>query len=356
MISILRIITLISLVILATGCQNMESRKVGLRFWKLPTALGGGLSTRVYASGELVLDYPFISKLYIVDAGKKDFSFKATAQSDSNGALETRALDGNEVTLEVTVTYEIEPDGEKLSKLFKYVGDNPEAIEEIVLSVTRSDVRTFMNELRTSQFIDSNSSYAALRKVQESMNKRLSSYGIKIAELKLDRFYFDDDYESLLKQIQQIGEDVKRERERKLVVQKQMERDNATAVGVKNAAIKEAEGYRELRVNDGVNYLKEKENEAQAILATATAERDSLKKKIAALSGSGGSSLVKLELVKQLLKNQPQFIVVGKGVQEGQLNVNRVDTNKLIEQAKVFEALRDDNEKTSKVTNNSLEK
>ena len=50
---------------------------------------------------------------------------------------------------------------------------------------------------------------------------------------------------------------------------------------------------------------------------------------------------MKLELAKQLLKNNPQFVVMGKGADEGQLTVNRIDTNQLMDQAKIFEALKD---------------
>ena len=338
---IFKAILLVALLSLLTACQNMESRKVGMRFWRLPPQLGGGVSARVFAPGELVFHYPFVSQLYVVDVGKRDFSFRFDSEQGSAGALETRALDGNEVALEVTVTYEIDTTSDKLQKLFTYVGPTQEDIERIIMSVARADIRTFMNELRTSQFIDSVSSYKALHKVQDNMKARLDPYGIIIGELKLDSFRFDEDYENLLKQIQKISEDVKRERERKLVIQKQMERDNATAVGVRNASLKDAGGYKELRIDDGKNYLEEQKNIAEGILAVAEAERDALQKQIAALSGPGGSALVKLELAKQLLKNNPQFVVMGKGSDEGQLTVNRIDTNQLMDQAKVFEALKE---------------
>ena len=144
------------------GCQKIESRDVGVRFWKVPTFLGGGLSESVYRAGEVAVEYPMVSELYKLDIGLRDIVFS----SAEGNVLETRALDGNEVTLEVTVTFQISQDPEKLIRLVQEIGQTDEEIEAVVHSVARADIRTYMNELRTSEFIDSTSSYGALEKVQ----------------------------------------------------------------------------------------------------------------------------------------------------------------------------------------------
>ncbi|MCI5064682.1 SPFH domain-containing protein [bacterium] len=324
------------LVVFLVGCHKVESRRIGVRFWKLPTYLGGGLSERVYRSGEVVIDYPIVTDLYRIDVGLRDVAFRAAEGT----ALRTRALDGNELTLEITLTYQLSHQPEKLLKLIQEVGRTNEEIESIVRSVARADIRTYMNELRTSEFIDSTSSYGALAKVQEKLNERLGPFGLEFQQLKLDSYRFDDEYEELLKRIQQFEEDVKRERERRLVIEREIERDKERAEGVKNALLKEAGGYRERRARDGENYLREKQNEAKSIRAVAEAEATALRQKVAALSGPGGDALVKLELAKQLLAKNPRFIVMnGGGSGEDQLTVNRLDANRLLEQAKIFEAL-----------------
>jgi uncharacterized membrane protein YqiK len=320
------------------GCKRIESRKVGVRFWKLPTYMGGGLSTRMFRAGELAIHYPVISELYSIDIGLRDLEFSVGNQA----ALKTRALDGNELVLEVTVTFQLTQDRDKLTRLIQEVGKTPEEIESMVRSIARADIRTYMNELRTSEFIDSTSSYGALEKVREKLQKRLGPYGFEFKQLKLDRYRFDDEYENLLKKIQQLEEDVKRERERRLVIEREIERDKEKALGVKNALLREAAGYREKRIQDGENYLREKKNQAQAMRSAADAEATALQKQIEAFSGPGGDALVRLELAKKLLENKPRFVVLSGSKDGGDINVNRLDANKLLEQAQVFEALRED--------------
>ncbi|MGA1191490.1 MAG: SPFH domain-containing protein [Bdellovibrionota bacterium] len=320
------------------GCNRIESRKVGVRFWKLPTYLGGGLSNRVFRSGELAIHYPIISELYAIDIGLRDLEFSVGNQA----ALKTRALDGNELILEVTVTFQLKQDRDKLIRLIQEVGKTPEEIEAIVRSIARADIRTYMNELRTSEFIDSASSYGALDKVREKLQERLGPYGFEFKQLKLDRYRFDDEYENLLKKIQQLEEDVKRERERRLVIEREIERDKEKALGLKNALLREAAGYREKRIQDGENYLREKKNQAQAMRSAADAEATALQKQIEAFSGPGGDALVRLELAKRLLENKPRFVILSGSKNGGDINVNRMDANKLLEQAQVFEALRED--------------
>ena len=339
--SFLRILALLmclSGLLVLGGCKRIESRKVGVRFWKLPTYMGGGLSTRMFRAGELAIHYPVISELYSIDIGLRDLEFSVGNQA----ALKTRALDGNELVLEVTVTFQLTQDRDKLTRLIQEVGKTPEEIESMVRSIARADIRTYMNELRTSEFIDSTSSYGALEKVREKLQKRLGPYGFEFKQLKLDRYRFDDEYENLLKKIQQLEEDVKRERERRLVIEREIERDKEKALGVKNALLREAAGYREKRIQDGENYLREKKNQAQAMRSAADAEATALQKQIEAFSGPGGDALVRLELAKKLLENKPRFVVLSGSKDGGDINVNRLDANKLLEQAQVFEALRED--------------
>jgi len=324
-----------------SGCTRIESRKVGVRFWKLPTYLGGGLSDRMFRAGELAIDYPVVSELYSIDVGLRDLEFSVGNQA----ALKTRALDGNELILEVTVTFQLSQEKEKLIRLIQEIGKTPEEIESIVRSIARADIRTYMNELRTSEFIDSTSSYGALEQVRKKLQERLGPYGFDFKQLKLDRYRFDDEYENLLKKIQQLEEDVKRERERRLVIEREIERDKERAIGIKNAVLREAAGYRERRIQDGENYLKEKSNQAQALRAAADAEATALKKQIEAFAGPGGSALVRLELAKRLLENNPRFVVLGGSDGGDDINVKRLDANQLLEQAKIFEALRDETPK-----------
>ena len=108
-----------------------------------------------------------------------------------------------------------------------------------------------------------------------------------------------------------------------------------------NRAVQEAEGYRQQAKFRGDAYFESKKNEAEGILATGRAEVEGLKEQIQALSGEGGIAILKLRFANELMKNSPQFVVMGESSGSGDLNVRKVDTNELLKQIGVFEAMKD---------------
>ncbi len=330
---------LIAAALLLNGCQNLESREYAVRFWKLPPIIGGGVSERIFRPGEVVLDIPVVTKIYRFDAGVRDLSW---AEGKQQGPVKTRALDGNEVALSVTVSYKIQPSAQKLTTLVQQVGTTVDDVDRIVRSVARADIRTYMNELETSDFIKDRPRYEAIDDVRKNMAERLEPYGIEVLRVNLDGFRFDQEYEILLKKIQQKREETGREIERMKTVQALKERELNDAQAEVNQIREEAKGYATQAKIRGDNYLASKKNQAEAIRVKAESEYKALQEQIQALSGPGGESLLKLELAKQLLKSNPRFVVVGKDGEGGALSVQRLDANQLIDQAGVFEALREE--------------
>ena len=66
-----------------------------------------------------------------------------------SGYVQTRALDGNEVALAVTVSYKIRTEPAALRRLIQKVALTNQRVENIVVAAARADIRTFMNELKT---------------------------------------------------------------------------------------------------------------------------------------------------------------------------------------------------------------
>jgi len=324
--------------LLLSGCTRLDSREYGLRFWKFPPALGGGVSSKILVPGETVLDIPFLSEIYLFDAGVREISWGETKAEFV--PLNTRALDGNEVSLSVTVSYRIIPEARGLLSLLQFVGSNDQQIRSLVKTTTEADVRTYMNDLRTSAFIQDRSRYQAVDTVQASLRERLEPFGIEILRLNLDNFRFDLEYEDKLKAIQSQIEETEREKARiaTVLAQKEQERNNMQAEV--NQMIEAAKGYRDQAMRRGDNLLKAKRNQADGILASGEAAATGLREMVAALSGPGGKALLKIELARQLVENNPSYIIVGEGSSDANsLAVNRLDTNDLIGQLGLLEGL-----------------
>ncbi len=341
-----------------TACQQMGSTEYGVRFWKLPRFLGGGVSSKVFKPGEVVIHYPVISEIYTIDTAVKDITWgdvsKAQDPEKAHYVL-TRALDGNEVALAVTVSYKVSSDPAVIRNLINNVARSNEGIRKIVEAAARADIRTYMNKLKTAEFIKRESRYKAVDEVKKHLSKRLAPYGIEIERVNLDDFKFwrvtykggrqiiDTTYEDMLKEIQKKREETNRERARIQTVIKQKQKELQEAIARKNELIEEAKGYKNQAEERGRAYLEAKENEAKAILAQGKAEAEGLKKKIQALASKGGIELVKLKLVKELLQRLPQFVVIergGKGA-NGKVRVERLDINDLLNQLGLIEGIKE---------------
>jgi regulator of protease activity HflC (stomatin/prohibitin superfamily) len=340
------------LLIACTGCEQLGSTEYAIRFWKLPAPVGG-VSDNVFQPGETVVDVPVLTELYRFDTSVRDVTWGEKQKgkeekSEGLGYVQTRAKDGNEVALAVTISYKLMADPEKLVKLIQKVGGSSHAVEKLVITAARSDLRTRMNELETSQSIDKKARYGAVDKVRTSLSERLAPLGIHIHRVILNDFEFrriradgsfDSSYEERLKEIQEREEDIQRERERiKTIEAKKREELNIMQAKV-NQMVERAKGFELQAQARGGGYLKAKTNESEAILETGKAYAEGLTEQINALSGPGGKAILKLELAKQLIEHNPSFVVMNSQQSDG-IEVKRVDANELLDQIGVLEGLR----------------
>lgn len=347
----------LALAILA-GCQKpvqqMESTERGVVFRRLPTFLGGGLSRSVVQGGAIRFVWPWDSLVRINTASKDIMLGEVGKVGDLTQALFTRAKDGNEVALQMVVRYRVRDDAAALIRLVQQGGKSNEEIERLVLTVSRAQIRRYLNDLRTSEFLSEADRYRGVDNVKSGIQKELNRLvpdAFDVLALMIERFEFarlkpdgttDRSYQVKLNQILRTLEQTEREQlriqtvkaegeQREFQTQAQVYRLEQEALGIKQQA--------ELR---GAGYLTAKQNEAQGILALGKAHVEGLIDKIAALSGPGGVAVLKLDLAKQLEASGSQFVVLGDGGKG--IEVQRTDTNDLIRQLGIIEAMREKKE------------
>ena len=349
---IFRTLLLLILALAFSGCHQMDPTEYGVRFRKLPPLLGGGVSKSVIRPGEIAITFPWDS-IYAFDTKPKDVSWGAPDRNSTEivpvDFVYTRAKDGNEVALAFTVRYRISPDPESLVKLVETTATSDEDVRVIVIALGRSDIRRFMNELHTSEFLDTTSRYAAVDKIKESMKKQLDPFGIEVVQVNLDDYRFerklkddtvDSSYQARLTEIQQLTEDTERERSRSETVKAQKEREKKGVEAFKAQLEAEAIGYKNQSKLRGDAYYDSKANEAKAILARGKAEAEGMIEKMNALSGAGGEALLKLEIAKTLKESNSSFVVMGERSGANAVDVQKIDTNQLIQQLGIIEGLK----------------
>lgn len=350
---LLKVLIALSLALLTTACQQMDPTEYGVVFRRLPTFIGGGVAKKVINPGETVILMPW-DTVYRFDTKPKDVSWgshaKGRLDSEQSDFVYSRARDGNEVALAFTVRYQISQDPTKLVQLVESTASSEAGIRRIVVSVGQSAIRQYMNELHTSAFLDTTTRYKAVDRVRAAMRELLEPSGIEIVQVNLDDYRFerklkdgtiDASYQQRLTEIQQLTEDTERERSRMETMKAQKDLEQKAAEAKKNQLIAEADGYRNQAKLRGDAYFEARQNEAKALLAQGKAEAQGLTEQINALSGSGGEALLKLEIAKQLLKSDPKFVVMGRGKAGSGVDVNKLDTNELLQQLGLMEGMRE---------------
>lgn len=347
-----------------TGFQHMGTTEYGVRFRTLPPLLGGGvggpdsvalpLQTVVVFPWETI--YRFDTSPQYLSWGKGMGDGGGTSQLVQDEDVYTRARDGNEAALKVTVRYRIKPDPNSLVKLVQEVATTPEGVKQVVISVVRSEIRTYMNKLKTSEYRDDKKRNDTVDEALAAAQSELTPLGIDLEAINLKQFRFvrllpdgseDTSYQDRLREIQEMEQDIEGERSRIETMRAKKQKEYSEAESLYNARIAEAKGYKEQSVYQGDAFFTAKSNEAKAIAAEGSAEVEGLRQQIAALSGKGGQAMVRLEVAKQLAKGNPRFVLLsqGRGGNGAALDLSKTDMNQLLQQLGVAEGLYGDSQR-----------
>lgn len=338
-----------------TGLQHMGATEYGVRFRKLPPILGGGVGGPASVASPLqtVVVFPW-EDIYRFDTSPQYLSW-GRGMGDGGGATQlvqnedvhTRAKDGNEAALKLTVRYRIDPNPASLVKLVQEVATSDAAVRDLVVSVVQSEIRTNMNQLRTAEFRDDKKRNDTVDAALAAARSTLSPWGIDVEAINLKQYRFvrllrdgseDTSYQDRLRDIQEKEQDIEGERTRIETVRAQKHTEYSEAESKYNSRVAEAKGYKEQSVYQGDAYYTAKANEAKAIKAEGSAEIEGLRQQIAALSGKGGRAMVRLEVAKQLSEGNPKFVTVNPAQGSG-VEVSKTDMNQLIQQLGVVEGL-----------------
>jgi hypothetical protein len=331
----------------------MGTTEYGVRFRKLPPIVGGGVggAASVASPLETVVVLPWES-IYRFDTSPQYLSW-GRGMGDAAGQLvqaedvHTRARDGNEAALKLTVRYRISPEQKSLVKLVQEAARSNEEVRRLVISVVRSEIRTHMNKLRTAEFRDDKKRNDTVDEALASTRDTLSPWGIDVEAINLKQYRFvrllqdgneDTSYQDRLRDIQEKEQDIEGERTRIETVRGKKKTEYSQAESTYNARVAEARGYKEQSTYQGDSFYAAKGNEAKAITAEGNAEIEGLRKQIAALSGKGGKAMLRLEVAKQLAKADPKFVAVNQGG-TGALDLSKTDMNQLIQQLGKAEGL-----------------
>ncbi|HEY3359178.1 MAG TPA: SPFH domain-containing protein [Polyangia bacterium] len=327
-----RLVWLLLVTLPAAGCavHSTKETEVGVLVCKIGLGCKGkGVQRQLYPPGSTNMFAPFIRDFYTFDTKVQNLEMvAATTRGDrrSRDDLELKTTDGNDISMDVTVSWTIDP--LRAPDLLMNVGSSTQEVKDkLVRPMARTLVRDVLNELDSESVYNSDKRFEKAEKARLILAKALQPYGVLVNQVILHEHRFHPEYEKVIhdrKLAEQRAQQLKSEAEAAL---QEALRNLETARGKVAAEIAAATGHLEQAKLEADGRLFASQQESDAILAERTAKARAIAKRNEALRGAGGRAMVKLRIAEALHGKQIVFIPGGaNGV-----GIHKLDVNKLIE-------------------------
>jgi len=236
--------------------------------------------------------------------------------------LEFKTHDGNDIALDVTVAWRIDP--AKAAYLLARVGGTTSEVKEhLVRPACRSIVRDVLNTMTSEEFYVSDKRFEKAEEARRSLAKVLEPEGIIVERVILGEHRFNPEYEKVIHDKKLAEQTAERMVSEGKAAQQEALRNLETAKGQVSQQLAKAKGQLDqMKLGSDADFFKS-QREAEAILAEKRARAKGIEKQNAAMSGAGGRTMVKLRVAEALEGKQILFVPSGgKGGALQTTNVN----------------------------------
>jgi regulator of protease activity HflC (stomatin/prohibitin superfamily) len=314
-----------------SGCvlpYNIGPTEVAVKTNK--TFIGGkGVQEELGESGATKFYMPFMTQWDSFETKLQTLEMSASATSgDRMGAddMQFKTIDGNDISLDVTITYFIIP--EKAAYILQNVATTDQELKEhIVRTVARSKPRDIFGELETEGFYDAVERSAKAEEAKSRLNEIMKPYGIVIDRVNTGDYRFNPEYQQAIEEKKIADQQVEKNKSSAKAAEEEYLRKVEEAKGEVSQMIAKANGSFEVAKIEADAYLEQQKKIAQAIEAEGRAEAEGIMKMNEALSGGGGEAMVKLKIAESLKGKKIIMLPIGGGG----LDVRSTDINSLLE-------------------------
>lgn len=316
------------------ACHSTDANEVGVLTRKVAPFGKKGVQDEVYASGATYFFAPIITDWHTFETKLQNLRMQKQPGDDGNvDDVEFKTVDGNDISVDVTVTWRIDPT--KAPLVLQRVGESTDDVQErLVRPAARAYVRDALNRLKSEDFYVADKRFAAADEARQLLLSALGSEGVIVEQVILGEHRFNPAYEEVIREKKLAEQNAEKLKSEALAAAEGSKRNLETAKGEVNQLIAKAQGEL-LRVKLAADSsLVQSSNEAEAILIEAKANALAIEKRNAALAGQGGRTMVKLRIAEALQGKQIILVPSGKGA-----TVQTLDVNSLVSKMAADKAL-----------------
>ena len=313
------------------GCMPYSTgpTEVGVRTRKFGLFGEKGVQDRIYEPGATYFMVPFINDWHIFDTRLQNLEMTATEmRGDRPGRddLLFKTVDGNDISLDVIISYRIDP--AKAKHILMNVAQNDEELKEnTVRTVARSKPRDIFGELETEDFYKASERTAKSDQAVKILNEILEPYGVIVERVGTRDYRFNPAYQQAIEEKKVADQQTEKFKSETGAAVEEYLKKVEIAKGDIAEVIAQADGEYERAVIEADAYYEQQLRLAEATEAEGRAEAEGILKMNEALAGGGGAAMVKLEVADALKGKQIVMLPIGGGG----LDVRSTDINSLLE-------------------------
>lgn len=306
-------------------CHSTSANEVGVLTRKIALFDSRGVQNDVYVAGATYVFPAFTTDWHTFETKLQNLRMqKAPGVDASADDVEFKTVDGNDISIDVTVAWRIDP--AKAPYVLQRVADSTGDVQErLVRPAARAYVRDALNRLRSEDFYVADKRYAAAEESRTLLSAALNPEGVIVEQVILGEHRFHPAYEEVIREkklAEQNGEKLASEA---TAAGEEFKRNLESARGKVNQSIAAAQGELQKTKLGADAALVRANNEASAIVLEAKARAQGIEKDNAAMAGTGGRTMVKLRIADALKGKRIVLVPSGKGA-----NLQTLDVNQLI--------------------------
>lgn len=324
--AVARALAVVVVALVASGCyRSTGSTEVGIKIGKLFGA------DEVVVPGRTVIVVPIVHDWYVFDTKTQTVEMK----EDGNGvsgddALDFKTRDGNDVSVDVTVLYHVDP--AKAPHVLRHVASDVDEVRAVLVRpLARSIPRDSLNELSSEEFYDSDLRAAKEEQALVNLRRALEPYGLVCERVVLGNYRFHRNYQAAIDQKKVADQTVNKNRSAAEAAVKEWERELETTRGEVGQLLATERGKAQQVTLQTDAYYEAKKLEADAIVSEKAARAQGITKMKEAMSGAGGRTMVKLRIAEALKGKR----IVQFPTSDSAINLQQTDVNRFLESAGV---------------------
>lgn len=317
--------------LVSSGCMPYSTgpTEVGVRTVKWSLLGNKGVQEKVYPPGSTYFFMPIVNDWNTFDTRLQNLEMTAVetrGERPSRDDLMFKTIDGNDISLDVIISYRIDP--EKAPFILQEVAENDDELREnIVRTVTRSKPRDIFGALKTEDFYMAEKRTEKSEQALRELNEILKEYGVIVERVGTRDYRFNVAYQRAIEEKKVADQQAEKYKSETRAAQEEYRKRIEEAKGETGKIKAEADGEYQRAMIEADAYYEQQKSFAQAIEAEGQAEAAGVMKMNEALAGSGGAAMVKLKIAEALVNKRIVLLPIGGGG----LDVRSTDINSLLQ-------------------------